>query len=114
MSEYTPGPWIAIRQRGEFEGNYCIGRIDDHGKGPLLTFVSVHGPHDIVPPEYGCAAEANARLIAAAPEVTESLMELYNWYKGDNWKRLQAAHACPPEAMFRRMQAALTKALDHD
>ena len=53
---YTPGPW-------NYAGPSDIGRdtYSIYGNGPLAYTA---GPSD-----YGDAAEANARLIAAAPEL---------------------------------------------
>ena len=54
MTQYTPGPW-------NYAGPSDIGRdtYSIYGNGPLAYTA---GPSD-----YGDAAEANARLIAAAP-----------------------------------------------
>ena len=86
--KYTPGPWMAIKQRGKYVGNYCIGRKEDHGKGPLVTCISIQGPKDIVPPEYGVSAEANANLVAAAPDLLDACIEAQKWFgeppKGDD------------------------------
>ena len=59
MSGYTPGPWIAG---------------DDEGSDYYLV-----GPHDgdgiVYQPVVKLHSEANARLIAAAPELLEALIE---------------------------------------
>jgi hypothetical protein len=52
MSEHTPGPWIV-----DYDGNICAGP-DKH----LLAYV-------VPDPTWGIDAEANARLIAAAPDL---------------------------------------------
>ena len=56
---YTPGPW-------NYAGPSDIGRdtYSIYGNGPLA--------HTAGPSDYGDAAEANARLIAAAPELLEA------------------------------------------
>jgi hypothetical protein len=56
MTQHTPGPW-------NYAGPSNIGRdtYSIYGSGPLAYTA---GPAD-----YGDAAEANARLIAAAPDL---------------------------------------------
>ena len=58
MRQHTPGPW-------NYAGPSDIGRdtYSIYGHGPLAYTA---GPSD-----YGDAAEANARLIAAAPDLLE-------------------------------------------
>ena len=61
MSKHTPGPWEATGSNGYL--NQCgIGRRSAHGIDPIGA-------------AYGAGAEleANARLIAAAPEMYEAL-----------------------------------------
>ena len=54
MSEYTAGPWYATRMTGGYFG--VLGPLNDRGSGgPVIA-------RDI-------ESEANARLIAAAPEL---------------------------------------------
>lgn len=66
MSKHTPGPWYAdkIADRNAFN-------IFPHGA--TLALVQVAPPaHDGAHP-YGLAVEANARLIAAAPDLLQDL-----------------------------------------
>ena len=79
---HTPGPWRAIEQKGQSQGSYDIGREIDKGHGPLLTFIHVLGPNDIAPTEYVEAVEANAALIAAAPDLYRELKRL-EWQEVD-------------------------------
>ena len=75
MTQHTPGPWRAVRQRGEYAGNYCIRQ--ESATGMLRSFATVYGPNQIaVEREYANAVDANAALIAAAPELLEALKEL--------------------------------------
>ena len=69
---HTPGPWVAIRQRGRYEGNYCIRRKGETGL--LNSFVTVRGPNDLRG-NHLKDAEANARLIAAAPRLAARVDE---------------------------------------
>ncbi|ODT12038.1 MAG: hypothetical protein ABS35_41010 [Kaistia sp. SCN 65-12] len=70
-ADHTPGPWIVQRslhrQDGEFD--FAI-----HGDGvPVLAEVFGRDAHGGTPP-----ADANARLIATAPEMAEALDRLVN------------------------------------
>lgn len=110
---YTEPPWIAIRQRGKYEGNYNIGRKADYGKGPLLTFIIVMGPNDIVPPEYGAQAEGNAHLIAAAPDLYRELKRV-EWVETDRWAEPKCPWCMSEKSVGHapdcRRQAAIAKA----
>jgi len=66
MTQYTPGPW-------NYAGPSDIGRdtYSIYGNGPLAYTA---GPSD-----YGDAAEANARLIAAAPDLLAALKQIMEW-----------------------------------
>ena len=57
MSKHTPGPWIALRERtaGTFFNSYAIMQRDE---------IIAHTTTDI-----GAKTEADARLIAAAPDL---------------------------------------------
>lgn len=69
MSKHTPGPWIT----------------DDVHKGDMMRFVMSDlrpFPHTIAKLELAQdreTQEANARLIAAAPELLEALKSLLAW-----------------------------------
>ena len=64
MSKHTPGPWIVTR-RTQKEGD-CNPGIWIHGKDHQTVFDS--GALDVFP-----LSEANATLIAAAPDLLQSL-----------------------------------------
>lgn len=72
MSTYTPGPWVT----------------DDVYKDDIARYVMsdlVPFPHTIARLELGqdrAEQEANARLIAAAPELLEALQSLLKWAQG--------------------------------
>ena len=70
---YTPGPW-------NYAGPSDIGRdtYSIYGNGPLAYTA---GPSD-----YGDAAEANARLIAAAPDLLGKLKALLEIMEDDHYK----------------------------
>lgn len=71
MSKHTPGPW----------------RVDHHmnvicGSG-LVAFPCIKD---------GLPQEANAALIAAAPEILDSLQDLIGWVSGDNEEEMKAVN----------------------
>ena len=68
MSDHTPGPWEA-----HFEEAIRVKNKD--GTVAIATNLHLHGRRDI------SEVEANARLIAAAPELLEALQFLLSSYK---------------------------------
>jgi len=66
MNKFTPGPW-KIDQR-------TVYALDVYGVNRF--YASVHGVHTPT-----AEIEANARLIAAAPNLLEALEELFSSYK---------------------------------
>jgi hypothetical protein len=69
MSARTPGPWFADKLQDRNAFNVFPA-------GATLALLQVAGPiHDGAHP-YALATEANARLIAAAPELLEALRDL--------------------------------------
>lgn len=63
MSKYTPGPW-AIGTSDE-RGIRCVDANDPHGDG-IIEICEVFGVHVEM-------SRANARLIAAAPDLVECI-----------------------------------------
>lgn len=78
MSEFkgTPGKWIAKLEDGRNAHDIIVDRED------YAWVASVHQQfHDVATVEQ---AEANAKLIAAAPELLEALQELLKFCKSHN------------------------------
>ena len=67
-NKWTPGPWTVTRARHPTDGeyDYGIGVMIDGRKYCIAETFGIAGP-EFLPP-----AEANARLIAAAPETFEA------------------------------------------
>ena len=76
MSKHTPGPWALRRDPAHFDSlTEITGGICGNTKPFRFTLeVSVGGDTDIH------TLEANARLIAAAPDLLEALEELVAWH----------------------------------
>jgi len=68
MSEYTKGPWLIAEEDSRFI--YALG---PQGTNLFWCKVDKAGPEKISDSE----AKANARLIAAAPELLEVLIEVF-------------------------------------
>lgn len=92
MSRHTPGPW-KIGTPGP-NGCYTVGT-----QGGLMTAMIAHS---ICEPDQVDTANANARLIAAAPELLEALEEIVAAADGDGWNQLDAS--------FSKARAAISKA----
>lgn len=63
MNRHTPGPWISS---GENEGELGLSIYADNAESGYKLPAIAYGPN----------SEANARLIAAAPDLLEALQEL--------------------------------------
>ncbi len=99
MSKYTPGPWALRRDPAHFDSlTEITGGICGNTKPFRFTVeVSVGGDTDIH------TLEANARLIAAAPDLLEVLKELKEC--SDYWSDYDV-----PLGIVDRINAAIAKA----
>ncbi len=93
---HTPGPWKAVEAAYNPPGWLWV----QNGPGALLANVhqNVNIPLD--------ARNANARLMAAAPELLEALQEIITAADGEGWSQLDAG--------FTKARAAVAKALGND
>ena len=73
-TKHTPGPWRTKREG--FSTVYVEARID----GGLIQEVAACGPTDAGLEQQ----EANARLIAAAPELLEAAKLVLEWYEAED------------------------------
>ncbi|MEY0819408.1 hypothetical protein AB7201_06150 [Providencia rettgeri] len=95
----TPGPWVI--------DEWSMTGINSESKHVALVNYSHHGlPNDV----YGDEHEANANLIAAAPELLESLRELVSAmerYEIDVGESAPVKH----REMMNKANSAIAKAL---
>jgi len=91
MTNHTPGPWV-IRKAKE---NGACSVVSESKDLAGFTFIAALTPSD----------EANARLIAAAPELLESLRELVEW--SDD---MEANYPYDITPMLAKARAAIKKA----
>lgn len=108
-TKHTPGPW---RMNGE------IGADESKGIAPHLAFYSIRdAKNDYIASTWGDPNEANARLIAAAPEMLEAakavtgMLELFI----DEQQIKEAADGCARRveegaAKLEALRAAIAKA----
>ncbi len=93
MAKHTPGPWYYMHHKG----------LNEHLVGVTLRNVAIvehrHEDAGECPPG---TTEANARLIAAAPELLTSLIEFVEWPHGK----------VDPAAVMGRAGAAIRKATE--
>lgn len=82
--EYTKGPWSKVTSNGIMTTN-----------GTVVAITTTDG---VLSKE---AKQANARLIAAAPELLEALIELKEWFDYGN-------HC--EERLYNKLEAAIQKA----
>jgi hypothetical protein len=91
MSGHTPGPWQA---RNDYGWDTIIGNVD----GPDDGEYTYTGIAEVITEDPG-EAQANARLIAAAPELLEALqrctarLEIHMKHSEDLAAHMQAAAA---------------------
>jgi hypothetical protein len=71
MSEHTPGPWKADANSGWFPWPEAIGIFSDCETVAWTTSMASARERD----------EANARLIAAAPDMLRELIGILEWAK---------------------------------
>jgi hypothetical protein len=92
MSKHTPGPWAVHPVRA---------RVDAFNSGDALPVCELLWPTDERTEE---ETEANAALIAAAPDLLEALREAVKWIE----------ESAEGEAATRMALDALAKAEPHD
>ena len=68
-NQYTPGPWERVHAgQGSFGGKFLITEWFVRRPGDDVAIAA-----DVIDPETGTPSEANARLIAAAPDLLVAL-----------------------------------------
>lgn len=82
MSKHTPGPWHVVPYG---DGDSLVVCSDEAGDFRIAFMATMIGPEEIDGP-----IRANARLIAAAPELLEALEMCLQWIEDD-----EAAHGRP-------------------
>jgi hypothetical protein len=104
MGRHTPGPWI-INVDPRYPSEPCIDAVIDGVVWHVALCHNAAGPDD------GCA-EANARLIAAAPELLASLKDALPALKAEVEKHsAAAAHSATESVDLQTARARYQTAL---
>lgn len=83
---HTPGPWLIKKRHDEPEYSNSILSVEADGKDFVDSVATLYGCED---PE----KLANARLIAAAPELLEALLAIYDRHNAETMAQARAAIA---------------------
>ena len=96
-AKHTPGPWRIKSDPMHFDTLTTVegGAIGVRKPFGVQMIVQVGGDSDFQ------EAEANARLIAAAPELLEALKEIIAAADGDGWNQLDASFATARAAIAK-------------
>lgn len=92
-TKHTPGPWYINWTR--LSGNVIGFHIADAVRGSTLPICEHYGNPTL---NSSNEAEANARLIAAAPELLAVLQEIMSWEENDEMTWGPRARAAIAEA----------------
>jgi hypothetical protein len=98
LAKYTPGPWT---QEFEIDGVRTFTRVKAHGVALATTAPQCGRPH------HREEAEANARLIASAPDMLEALKAVLTWSDQAN----PAGYGGLFQGLETKVRAAIAKAV---
>lgn len=107
-AQHTPGPWIAT-----LDGDWWMvlteapHAIDEEESRQIPVVDLYHGGYDYSTFDLG-SLPANARLIAAAPELLTALEDFDNWFAGFNPE--DQASRMDGRKVVIRARAAIAKA----
>lgn len=105
MSNHTPGPWHTFRQGTK---HFVSQSADEEFRfAHAVIFETNYHPDNIVAARN--EAEANARLIAAAPDLLAMLVEIVGQENPNRWG-YDAAHKALDDDWRAQARAAIAKA----
>ncbi len=112
-TKHTPGPWEIIHGKEHLgiEGNHdtYVGHVENRGvlgreSTRHAALIHCDGSEE--------QRQANARLIAAAPDLLEALSEMVSWVKGTiekrDWPLEELGRACAAIAKVEDKQPSKT------
>jgi hypothetical protein len=95
-AQHTPGPWFAVQPK--------------HANGWWVVSTDPEGCDGVDDSGDGGFEEANARLIAAAPEMLEALKECAEYLGPPEVTQYPNVQASVVNALIRNVRAAIAKA----
>ncbi|MCC6716507.1 MAG: hypothetical protein IT555_01355 [Acetobacteraceae bacterium] len=105
MSAHTPGPWVAVRNSSYWQINtedfLAFGQIGDACSSGVWDYEGCPRTQE----QAEAIAEANARLISAAPDLLAALEGVVSAYGDTTWGTVYAMERALPAA-----RAAIAKA----
>ena len=99
MSKHTPGPWTT--DEADHDEPYQDIRIQAGKRGICRVWIDDAPVHD-----YNAEQRANARLIAAAPDLLEALKALLNAESGYEWGGYSEEEIAARDKAFAAIKAA--------
>ena len=102
MSGHSPGPWAA-----EYDESYDVWRIVSEPRTGYVAVIAYYEPDENDTPEDLATpkeVKANARLIAASPDLLEALREIYHAFldaDGTHTDRQESASLKACAAIFK-------------
>lgn len=93
MSKHTPGPWIIVDTQ---RGDAIVNALIDDESGAAMYDPIVDG---------GIDTEANAQLIAAAPDLLAACEAAESWFSG-------SALSAQEQVLVEQLRAAIAKATE--
>jgi hypothetical protein len=97
-AQHTPGPWVYTFNPGEYSESEIL---DDEGRLIAIGAGQNYGCWRVGDDNGDAEFEANARLIAAAPELYETLKQLLDGMAGEEDS---------DDGVLKRARAAIAKA----
>lgn len=107
MTKHTPGPWHVDGVHSEALHDICMTNPPP-AEGSPVVLASVEYDEDRGTCPTLAEANANARLIAAAPDLLAAAMQLIEGAESENWDRYRGTDE--PRTGIAELRAAIAKA----
>lgn len=115
LQQPTPGPWVVTDFCTEGGADVAIWTSNDPHTAKSICECHFNTVREIQRGEHGChqlEAEANARLIAAAPDLLRALIDLGDWLAYGMNKAAGAEPTAEDHATCERVAAQARAAID--
>lgn len=109
-AKHTPGPWTVDAVMSEYLHDICLDYEVPGGGSPIvIASVDFHDHEDASPVISARAADANARLMAAAPELLAALATLVSAWESVS-PRVQVPDEINVDSHWNAARNAIAKA----